>query len=105
MAEVNDKNAIPWRVGALEREVDLLWDRKADVEAFREHVKAEAETLKLTSDRLDKRIDDKADGTIVGDLRDEVRSLRKALVGFSLSVVVSAIGFAFAVFMLLGHHP
>jgi hypothetical protein len=38
---------------------------------------------------------------VVSELHDEVRSLRRALVGFALTVAGSAIVFAFAVFEIL----
>ena len=40
---------------------------------------------------------------IVNKMQDEVSSLRRAMIGFALSISLSAIVFAFAVFELLGN--
>jgi len=38
----------------------------------------------------------------ITEVKDEVKSLRRAMIGFSLSISLSAIVFAYAVFELLG---
>jgi hypothetical protein len=64
--------SLPYRVAALERRVEEIEAVKPDVLAH-----------------------------VVSELHDEVMALRRALVGFALTVAASAIVFAFTVFEIL----
>lgn len=64
----------------------------------------QAEVLKtvIKSAVADQKIES-MDKTII-EVKEEVKSLRRAMIGFSLSISLSAIVFAFAVFELLGQN-
>lgn len=82
-----DDATIGYRIGRAEQDIERLWDRKADATVVAE---------------LKKDVEAKADREAHVELRDEVRSLRRALYAFALGTVGSAIVFAFSVFELLG---
>lgn len=67
------------QIAALERNVDRLFDTKAST----------ADLTALSDD--------------VRDLAGEFKALRRALVGFALTIAVSAVGIAFAIVNAGGH--
>lgn len=83
--------ALPWRVATLERDRDWLFRHKAE--------SRDVEALTTKVEHLD---DTKAESKDVDILAGEMRSLRRALYTFALSVVGSAIVFAFAVLQITG---
>jgi len=71
---------LSWRVGELERRVERLYNFEPAV----------------VSDRVNEMHTD------IGQLRDEIRGVRRALWGFALSITGSAVVFAFTAFQVFG---